>query len=216
MKFDTVIFDLDGTLLNSIGDLVDSTNAVLAQMGYTPRTYEEIKNFVGNGVRVLIEKALPDDVDEAQISQCIARFHTYYPAHMLIKTKPYQDIYPLIIELQKREIKMAIISNKHDTETKALCAHFFKDFIPVAIGERAGVPRKPDPINIFEALKELGAKPEQALYVGDTEVDIQTARNAGLPSVGVLWGFRSEQVLRSAGADYIIEQPLQLLNIVDK
>lgn len=210
----TVIFDMDGTLLDTLEDLRDAVNAGLALKNYPARDLEEIRQFVGNGVRVLLEKAVPEGTPEADMKVCLAAFKEYYAKHWQDKTKPYDGIRELLAALKEKKIKTAVISNKYDEAVLQLCRDYFPGSFDSARGERAGVPRKPAPDGIYSILEELGAAKENAVYVGDSEVDMETAHNAGLTSVGVTWGFRDRSLLQAKGADYIIDSPEELLEIL--
>lgn len=211
---DTVIFDMDGTLLDTLEDLADAVNEGLAVCGYPARTLEEIRRFVGNGVRQLMIEAVPEGTSEADMETCLAAFKEYYAKHWQDKTVPYKGILELLSELKKRGIKTAVISNKYDQAVLRLCKDYFPGSFDVARGEREGVPRKPAPDGIYAILEELRSEKKNAVYVGDSEVDMATAQNAGLTSVGVTWGFRDRQLLEEKRADYIIDQPEELLEIV--
>lgn len=210
----TVIFDMDGTLLDTIEDLADATNAGLKACGYPDRSLDEIKSYVGNGVGVLIEKALPEGAPKEDMEKCLSVFKEYYALHWKDKTAPYEGILLLLDQLKQRGIKTAVISNKYDQAVTELARDYFPGKFDVTWGERPGVPRKPAPDAIYAILDKLGAQKEQAVYVGDSEVDMATARNAGLASVGVTWGFRDRQLLEKEGAVYIIDQPQELLEII--
>ena len=213
MKYNTVIFDLDGTLLNTLEDLGDSVNFALKSFGYPTRTYEEIRIFVGNGVKDLVTKAVPDDTDEETTLKCLQTFKDHYKTNMQNKTAPYDGIIDLLEELNSKGVKLAIVSNKYDFGVKNLNKYYFKDLIPVAIGEREGVRRKPAPDTVLTAMKELNAQKESTLYVGDSGSDIITAQNAGVKGVGVTWGFRDAKSLKESGADFLVDSPAQLLDI---
>ena len=214
MKFNTAVFDLDGTLLNTLGDLADSVNAVLERYGYPVRTEEEVRRFVGNGVPLLIERALPSGTGREEYETCLQAFKEHYRKNMCRKTAPYPGIPELLRELKRRGVKMAVVSNKFDAAVRELCKKYYGGMISVAIGESAHVRKKPAPDSVWRALRELGAERESALYIGDSDVDIQTARNAGLAGVGVTWGFRDRALLEREGARYLIDRPEQLLDIL--
>lgn len=218
MKVEAVIFDLDGTLLNTLEDLADSVNAILSKHGYPIRDYEEIRRFVGNGVALLIKRALPSEVTEEERKICLEEFRQYYNQNMNHKTRPYDGILFLLQELRKNGIKMAVVSNKYDLAVKELISEKFGEIIPkaLAIGEREGIRKKPAPDSTLEALCAMETNPENTLYVGDSDVDMETADNAGLYSIGVTWGFRDREVLEKAGAKEIINQPEELLYIIQK
>ena len=202
-----VLFDLDGTLLNTLDDLADAVNATLAHFGCPSRTKEEVRQFVGNGARQLIRLSLPGSADDPELSQALAWFQDYYGAHSQIKTCPYEGILEAISAIQE-EFPVAIVSNKPDKAVKGLCAQYFGDVY--AKGESSACPRKPAPDMVFQAMDAIGA--ERCVYVGDSEVDVLTARNAGMPCLSVLWGFRDRKTLLEAGADCFCERPDDLLN----
>lgn len=209
----TFIFDLDGTLLNTINDLADSTNFALEKNGYKKRTVEEVRSFVGEGVRKLMVRALPNDVDDSVIDQCIKDFKEHYSKNMRNKTAPYEGIMELLKTLKDNDMKVGVVSNKFDRAVKELCKDYFGDFVDIAVGEREGIAKKPAPDSVFEALRILDAKKEYVLYIGDSDTDMETAKNAGVDSVGVTWGFRDKELLIETGAKYIVEKPLDILEI---
>ena len=201
-----VLFDLDGTLLNTLEDLTDATNAALAHFGCPPRTVEEVRSFVGNGAERLIRLALPGKADDPDVAAVLEWYKTYYAAHSQIKTRPYEGILEALEEV-KREFPVAVVSNKPDNATKRLCAQYFGNVF--ALGESSACPRKPAPHMVYQAMKAIGA--ESCVYVGDSEVDVRTAKNAGVPCLSVLWGFRDQDTLLEAGADHFCEKPADLL-----
>ena len=211
---DTVIFDLDGTLLNTLEDLTDATNTALIQHGYPQRTLPEIRQFVGSGVYLLIQRAVPKGTPELDVQMCLSAFKAAYKENWKDKTQPYEGVVPLLADLRQRGIKIAVISNKYDKAVLELCRDYFPGSFGVVRGEREGIPKKPAPDGIYAILKELGSKKAETVYVGDSEVDMATAQNAGLTSVGVTWGFRDRALLQERGADYIIDEPKQLLDII--
>lgn len=212
---DTIIFDLDGTLLNTLEDLADSTNYALAQFGLPRRTIEEIRYFVGNGVELLIKRAVAGALSEEEEQKCLEVFRKHYSENMNNKTRPYDGILTLIKKLLDSQYHIAIVSNKFDSAVKELNDIYFEGMFPVAIGASDKVAKKPAPDSVFEALKQLGTSKEHALYVGDSDVDVLTAQNSGLPCVGVTWGFRDEKLLKEMGAEYIIHEPGQLFEILN-
>ena len=216
MITDTVIFDMDGTLLDTLDDLMDSVNYALSQFHLPARTREEVRAFLGNGAEVLIRSAIEDRLDDNSTKQCIDTFKNYYKEHMDCKTKPYDGVIELIRELTRRGYHLAIVSNKFDAAVKGLNKDYFEGLFPVAIGESDKVSKKPAPDTVDKALEELGCSKEKAIYVGDSEVDIMTARNSGLPCVSVTWGFRDEALLESLDTDYIIHAPMQLLDVLER
>lgn len=214
MKYNTVIFDLDGTLLNTLDDLRDSVNDILVQKGYEPRSLEDVKRFVGNGVRNLIRLSVPEQCGEEEVDQILDAFKEHYKHNMQNKTRPYNGIMELLLDLNRFNYKIAIVSNKFDTAVKSLSATYFGNLIPVAIGETTEIRRKPAPDSIFTAVKELGSDLSHTIFVGDSETDVRTAKNAGIPCIGVTWGFRCREVLRAEGADYLIDTPREILTII--
>lgn len=215
MKYEAILFDLDGTLLNTLEDLKDSCNAALEACGYAPRTLDEVRRFVGNGVGLLIRRALPEGAGEEEWARCLALFKAHYQNNLDNKTRPYPGIEQALDALLARGYRIGVVSNKFDAAVKALCAHHFPR-IQVAVGEREGVRKKPAPDSALAAAQALGVRSASALYVGDSEVDIQTARNAGMDCLSVDWGFRPEAVLRDAGATRIIHSPGALLDAIEK
>lgn len=213
---DTIIFDLDGTLLDTLEDLADSVNYALAKSGFALRTLEEVRGFVGNGVGKLIERALPDGQGNPLYAQVFEDFKAHYSVHCQDKTRPYQGIMELLDELIKAGYRLAIVSNKMDNAVKKLSEEYFAGKIPVAIGECENIRRKPAPDTVYAALKELHATGEQAVYVGDSEVDLQTAAAAEIPCISVDWGFRSKEQLIGAGAaeNHIIHTPDELIPLL--
>lgn len=210
-----VIFDLDGTLLNTLGDLRAATNHALEVRGLPPHSMEEIRQFIGNGIRLLICRAMPEGTPEAEIDAALDDFKAYYAAHIHDRTVPYDGIPQLLTALRKRGVKVAVLSNKIDSASQQLIEYFFPGKTDVVFGEHVGVPRKPDPTSCRMVMQQLGVQPEQVLYVGDSGTDMQTAKNAGLYAVGVTWGFRSKEVLLEYGADVLVHRPEQILQILD-
>ena len=213
ISFSTYIFDLDGTLLDTLGDLAASVNYALRTHVMPEHSLDDVRRFVGNGVRKLMERAVPDGADNPLFDETFATFRQYYMAHSLDTTRPYDGIPETLAALKARGCHLAVVSNKMMAATQELCHHFFSDTIEVAIGEdeAAGIRRKPAPDTVFAALKALGVGKEDAVYVGDSDVDIQTARNAGLPCISVLWGFRDRDFLLQNGAETFISTPSELL-----
>ncbi|MBR0369027.1 MAG: HAD family hydrolase [Clostridia bacterium] len=190
MKYTLVIFDLDGTLLNTLDDLADAANAALAEYGFPPRTTEEIRTFVGNGVSRLIHRAVPEGTDEAVAAAVLARFKAIYLEHVNDKTVPYPGIPSLLRALNDRGVRCAVNSNKVDDAVQLLCYEHFDGLLDIALGEREGIPRKPAPDGARRIMRRFGVRPEATLYVGDGEADLCTAQNAGIDCAWVSWGFR--------------------------
>ena len=206
-----VIFDLDGTLLNTLEDLTDAVNYTLSHFGCPERTLDEVRSFVGTGAANLIRKALPGTESDPGLEEALAVYQRYYAAHSQIKTGPYAGVLQALEEIKDR-YPVAIVSNKPDGATKALCAQYFPGVY--ARGESTDCPRKPAPDMVLQAMKEIGA--ENCIYVGDSETDVETAKNAGAPCLSVLWGFRDKECLINAGAKYFCENPADLLQEIEK
>lgn len=213
-KWDTVIFDLDGTLLDTLDDLADSVNFALALYDIPCRKVAEIRSFIGNGVARLMELAMPGGRNNPCYEKCLDEFRRHYAENMRNKTGAYPGIMELLDRLSQAGYKLAIVSNKFDAAVKGLNQVFFGQYIKVAIGESEKVARKPAPDTVLKALAELGSVAARAVYVGDSEVDVLTAKNSGLCCVGVTWGFRDRAVLEQKGADYVIDRPQELLEII--
>ncbi|MCC8067190.1 MAG: HAD-IA family hydrolase [Clostridiales bacterium] len=199
-RYDAVVFDLDGTLLDTLKDLADSTNTVLSRYKMPQYDQEEIRGFVGNGIRRLLQRTVPQGEENPKFPDVYETFKTYYAEHCLDSTEPYPGIPLLLSALHKAGCRMAIVSNKADFAVKKLSSVYFGTMIESAVGEREGCRRKPAPDSVFLALEELGVPKERAVYIGDSEVDIQTAANAGIDSIIVTWGFRDRDVLLANGA----------------
>ena len=206
-KYDTYIFDLDGTLLSTLGDLAASCNYALRTHGMPERTIDEVRRFVGNGVKLLMQRAIPGGLDNPQFDDAYATFRQHYMQHNLDTTQPYPGIMPLLQQLKAEGKHIAVVSNKFYAATRELCRHFFGDLVPVAIGEREDIRKKPAPDTVIEALRQLGVGKEGAVYVGDSDVDVATAKNSGMPCVSVLWGFRDKEFLVEHGATTFISRP---------
>lgn len=208
---DCLVFDLDGTLLDTMADLADSTNDVLRMCGYPERTQEEIQGFVGHGARRLIFQAVPETATEEEAEAALALWQKHYPEQGYPKTKPYPGMLETLYAMKSDGVKLGVLSNKFDEATKGNVNRFLPGAFHVVYGERVGVPRKPDPTGLLGIVEELGSKPKHAAYVGDSPVDMQVAHNAGMVAVGVSWGFNSVDSLLAGGANVILDQPVQLL-----
>lgn len=207
MNYQLAIFDLDGTLLDTLEDLADSVNYVMRSFGCPERTLPEVRAFVGNGIRKLVERSAPKGTAEEEVDRMLARFIEYYKEHCADKTRPYAGIPELLQALREKGVKIAVVSNKADAAVKALCEQYFPGMLDEAVGERAGIARKPAPDTVNEVLKSLQIDKSRAVYIGDSEVDVQTARNAELDCIAVDWGFRDASVLKEAGAEVIVSTP---------
>ena len=205
-----IMFDLDGTLLNTLEDLKDAANFALSEFGYPKHSLEEIRCFVGNGVRKLIERAVPEACEN--IDECLCIFKKNYSENMCNNTVPYNGILKILKDLQNKGVKIGVVSNKFDSAVKELCKKYFGNLVDIAVGQSDDVPKKPAPEGVFKVMKELGAEKISTVYIGDSEVDVQTAKNSGLPCIGVTWGFRNKNDLQ--GADYIIDNPCDIISVI--
>lgn len=214
MDIKVIIFDLDGTLLNTLDDLADSTNFALSEFNYPTRSKEEISTFVGNGVAKLIERAIPDGKHNPNFNKCLEIFKQHYSINKYNKTAPYNDIINLLIELKEKNYKIAVVSNKFDLAVKELCQKYFPNLIDIAIGENeaAGINKKPAPDTINLVLEQLELTSNQAIYVGDSDVDILTAKNSNMPCISVTWGFRDKEFLLENDAKIIINNPKEIID----
>lgn len=214
-KISTVIFDLDGTLLDTLEDLKNAANYALKTCGMPERTLEEVRRFVGNGVKNLMIRAVPDGEDNPQFERAFDTFKEYYGVHCNDATKAYDGIPELLQELKNNGYAMAIVSNKIDSAVQDLNNRYFSQ-VEVAIGDRENLRRKPEPDSVFLALEKLGRSREEAVYVGDSDVDLDTARNAGLPCISVLWGFRDKAFLIEHGAQTFVEKPMEITDVLKR
>ncbi len=216
MKTKAIILDLDGTILNTLGDLTDSVNHALSLLGCPLRTEAEIRSIVGSGVHNLIRRALPEGTDDKTFEKCLDLYRAHYEINKENKTAPYDGVMEVLETLYRAGYKMAIVSNKHEEALLGLYDKFFKDYIPVAIGNSPELPRKPAPDMINKALSLLGATPDETAYIGDSEVDLECAKNSGCKFVGVSWGFRDAELLYSLGAEEIAKVPSDIPEIIEK
>ena len=215
MKYTIAIFDLDGTILNTLEDLADSTNYALKTCGYPERTMDEVRQFVGNGIRKLMERAVPEGTPVEEIDRVHETFTAHYKVHCADKTRPYDGIMELLQNLKKDGCKLAVVSNKADYGVQELCKQYFDGVFDFAVGEREGIRKKPAPDSVNEVLKTLGCSRDRAVYIGDSDVDIQTAANAQMDHIIVEWGFRDIPFLISKGAKVLVEKPEESLEIVE-
>lgn len=213
-KINTVIFDMDGTVLNTLDDLTTSVNYTMEKFGFPQRTFDEYRRAFGSGIRRAIELTVPEGTSQEVIDEMVPVFKEHYDVHCLDKTGPYEGIIELMRELKKRGYKMAIVSNKIDSAVKELNQKFFSEVIEVAIGEQDGIKRKPAPDMVVKAMDELGSSAEEAVYIGDSEVDFATAENSNLPCISVLWGFRDKAYLEEIGANIFAKEPSDVLEIL--
>lgn len=215
MKYQTVIFDMDGTILETLEDMRDSVNVTMDQVGYPHRSLDEVRRFVGNGAAKLIERCMPQGAQDPKFQEAFGFYKQYYDTHAQIKTGPYRGIPELLKALKDRGVQIAVVSNKPDEAVKLLAEHYFPGLFPVAIGQRPGIATKPAPDSVYEVMRQLGAKPETTVYVGDSDVDIDTARNAGLSCISVTWGFRDVDFLLAHGAQTLVHSARELLALLE-
>jgi len=213
-KYNTIIWDMDGTLLDTLDDLADSVNAALAEFGQPLRTRNEIRSFIGNGVIRLVELSVPDGKENPQFEEIFSFFQRHYAKNCRNKTKPYVGLDKVLPELKRRGCRMAIVSNKIDSAVQSLTNLHFKDTMDLAIGNSERLRRKPYPDEVLEALRIFGAEKASAVYIGDTEVDLMTAENAGVDCICVSWGYRDRQALLSSGAKVIADTPEELAELL--
>lgn len=214
--YKAVLFDMDGTVLDTVGDLTDAINVSLEKFGFSPRNTEEVKSFLGKGPAHFVNCAVPEGTDAATKQQVLAFYEPYYDSHCQIRTAPYPGIMELLKTLKARGIKLAVISNKQEPAVKALAEQHFAGLLELAVGTSASIRCKPDPSAVLAAMAKLGVEKHETLYVGDMDVDLNTARNAGIACVGVAWGFLGRKKLESLGAEHIVDNTEQLLEFISK
>ena len=215
MKYTTIVFDCDGTLLDTLTDLRNAVNYVLRAHDLPERSVPEVKAALGNGVAHLMRQSLPDSISEAEFNTYLDEFKAYYGEHLQDYTAPYPGMLDVLDTLRAKGYKLAIVSNKIQEGVTPLNKEYFGDRLPVAIGERPGLQRKPAPDMVLQALKELDSTPEESIYVGDSEVDVATAKNSGLLCIGVTWGFREESLHQELGVTHIARKAEDILGIVE-
>lgn len=213
-NYKAVIFDLDGTLLDTLEDLADAVNYTMKKFGFPERSLDEVRAFVGNGAKRLIGQSAPDSTDTATLEECLGEFKAFYFANSKVKTKPYDGIISLLETLKANGYKTAVVTNKPDDAAKETVKHFFGELIDFTVGQIDGVPQKPEPDCVYTALEKLGVSKGEAVFAGDSDVDCITALNAGLDCIGVTWGFRSREVLEENGARYITDKVDDVYGIV--
>ena len=214
MRYQTAIFDMDGTILETLEDMCASVNVTMDHVGYPRHTMDEVRRFVGNGAAKLIERCMPAGAEDPRYPAALEFYRAYYDAHAQIKTGPYPGIPELLNQLSREGVRLAVVSNKPDEAVRALTERYFPGVFPVAIGNRDGWATKPAPDSVYEAMRLLGARRESTVYVGDSDVDVDTARNAGLDSVIVTWGFRDEDFLRAHGAQHLAHNADELYEML--
>lgn len=214
MKYKLAIFDLDGTILDTLDDLANSTNAALCEYSLPPRTNDEVRAFVGNGIRLLIERAVPKNTNSDTVDKVFSYFKQHYAVHCFDNTRPYDGINNLLDTLRNAGCKTAVVSNKADFAVVELCKKYFDGKFDFAVGERENVKKKPCPDSVYESAKALNMSLSDAVYIGDSDVDILTAKNAGIPCISVTWGFRDPEFLKSSGATTIVNSPAEIKNMI--
>lgn len=215
MKIDTILFDLDGTLLDTLEDLKNSVNAALASKGYPLRTLEEVRQFIGNGIKKLVERAAPKEISPEDYEELLDAFRKDYHSHCALHTKPFDGIMPLLLDLKKQGYHLGVISNKAHKESVLLTEKFFKGLFPFVLGGFEDMPRKPHPAGLEKAMDYFGVTSATTLYIGDSDVDVATAHNAKMKCIGVSWGFRGRCVLTEAEADRIVDTPKEIISAVE-
>lgn len=214
MSYETILFDFDGTLLYTVEDLANAVNYAIAKRGYPTHSIEAIQRMVGNGVNQLVARALPMGFDTPDYETIMADFRSHYQRHCFDTTRPYDGVLEMLRAFKAQGRNIAIVTNKYQVAAEELRLKFFAESVPLIVGDLEGRERKPAPDGVFEALKQLGAKADSAVYVGDTEVDMRTAQNAGLPFTAVSWGYRSRAELEALGIPAIADSPAELLNML--
>lgn len=213
-RYKNIVFDLDGTIADTLGDLAESTNAALVHFGYAPHPIKKYRYFVGNGARLLIKRAMPADATKEQLESALQFFIQYYGENYLVKTKSYDGLPAVLETLHNTGMAFAVVTNKPDYRASTIVTALYGELFEVVAGHTDDYPLKPDPTLTLDVMKRLGAKPENTVFIGDSGVDMMTAKNAGLDSIGVLWGFREENELKENGARFIARTPEDLLKII--
>lgn len=214
MAYKLAIFDLDGTLLDTLEDLKDSVNFALTKSGFPPRNLDEIRSFIGSGARHLCTCALPNDASDETITKVMSDFQEHYKENGENATRPYDGICEMLSAFKKAGVKTAVLSNKPNHAVIPLCEHYFPALIDFAAGEIAGIPRKPAPDGVLRILEHFGVKKSEAVFIGDADTDVITAKNAGLDAIAVTWGFRDVECLKKAGATVFANSTEELTRII--
>ncbi|MBO4819526.1 MAG: HAD-IA family hydrolase [Firmicutes bacterium] len=212
-EYKAYIFDLDGTLLDTLEDLADAVNYAMRKNGFPERSLAEVKSFVGDGMRLLVKRSAPTGAEDDLLEKAFADFREYYSVHYMDKTKPYPGIEAMLRALKAQGKRLCVISNKVDYAVKLLMDQFFSGLFETVLGEREGIRRKPSPDSLLAVMEELELSREECVYIGDSDTDIETARNAGIDSISVSWGFRTKEFLKRSGAQRIVDEPKDLLKI---
>lgn len=213
-KYKACIFDLDGTLTDTLEDLKNAANFAMRSMGFPERTKDEVRRFVGNGAVKLIERCVPEGTDKETQAKALAVYNGHYSVHLNDNTKPYDGIPELLLKLKEMNIRTAVVSNKDDGPVREIVRGFFGETIDFSVGRKDGVPPKPSPEGVLKALAALECRADEAIYIGDSDIDVLTARNAGLKCIGVTWGFRDRELLIESGADFIADSADEILRII--
>lgn len=216
MKYKLAIFDMDGTILNTLEDLADSMNYALVQHDMPQRTIDEVRRFVGNGIRKLVERAVPTGTEAAQVDEVFETFTAYYKEHCAIKTRPYEGIPEVLKQLRDMGVKTAVVSNKADFAVQSLCEDYFPGLFDFAVGDKEGQRRKPAPDSVNAVLDKFGMDKSQAVYIGDSDVDYETSQNADMDVIMVGWGFRDEEFILSKGAEFVIHTPDEIVEYIKR
>ncbi len=216
MKYKLAIFDMDGTILNTLEDLADSMNYALVQHDMPQRTIDEVRRFVGNGIRKLVERAVPTGTEAAQVDEVFETFTVYYKEHCAIKTRPYEGIPEVLKQLRDMGVKTAVVSNKADFAVQSLCEDYFPGLFDFAVGDKEGQRRKPAPDSVNAVLDKFGMDKSQAVYIGDSDVDYETSQNADMDVIMVGWGFRDEEFILSKGAEFVIHKPDEIVEYIKR
>ena len=214
--YSLAIFDLDGTLLDTLGDLHASVNFALKEFSFPERTIDEVRSFIGNGVVKLMERSTPDGTDDATQKECLDVFRAHYLEHMSDTTAPYANVVDLLSALRAKGIKIAVVSNKLHPAVEDLCESYFPGLIDKAVGVSVEAERKPSPINVIKTAEYFGTELKDCIYIGDSEVDVQTAHNASLQCIGITWGFRDKDCLVAHGCDFIADTADEVYNLIVK
>ena len=214
MTYTLAIFDMDGTILDTLDDLCNSVNATMQHFGFPVHTLDEVRRFVGNGIPKLIERAVPEGTSPEKEKEALDFFMPYYKAHCAEQTKPYEGICELLSALRAAGVKTAVVSNKADVAVKELCEVYFDGIFDYALGATEQMEKKPAPDSVLAVMRILGFSKEESVYIGDSDVDLQTAKNAELPCIAVEWGFRDSAFLKAHGADCLVQKPEQILDLI--
>lgn len=214
--YSLAIFDLDGTLLDTLGDLHASVNFALREFGFPERTIDEVRRFIGNGVVKLMERSTPDGIDAETQKACLDVFRAHYLEHMSDTTAPYANVIDLLKKLRAKGIKIAVVSNKLHTAVEELCDSYFTGLIDKAVGVSVEAERKPSPINVIRTAEHFNAELHECIYIGDSEVDVQTAHNADVQCIGITWGFRDRECLMENGCDFISDTADEVYSLIIK